>query len=467
MALSLAAAGAAAWTTVEQSEAAGVIAKCAEAMGGADKIKEIRTLRAEVAYPDHDSWMTYPGREGKPATAEIKKIELNPVISDDRFQVPVQNSGKSGYLEVPDGKLYYEVAGEGDWLVLVHDGNLHSVTWDEQFPVFSESYKVVRYDRRGYGKSTYPEKPYSNIEDLAEVFRQLSIPGATLMGMSAGGGLVIDFTLEHPDKVTGLVLVGAVVSGFGYTDHMRTRGGNLDPAILSDPAQAADYFCNKDPYTFYEGNPEARKRGYEYLMNSLQNYRMDKFGLLTGPKRPALPNLKEIKVPALIVVGEYDIPDCHAHAGAIEAGIAGSKRVLVNKAGHIVPLEQPASFNELVLTFLRENKFFEILGQNGVSDAVQSFEEARKRNDHSFDFSEQRLNQAGYGYLRDGKIKEAIELFKLNALAYPDSWNTYDSLAEGYMADGNKELAIIYYEKSLKLNPGNGNAVNQLKNLKK
>jgi 3-oxoadipate enol-lactonase len=379
----------------------------------------------------------------------------------------VKNQVKTGYLEVPDGKLYYEVAGEGDWLVLVHDGNLHSVTWDEQFPVFSKNYKVVRYDRRGYGKSTYPEKPYSNIEDLAEVFRKLQIDRATLVGMSAGGGLVIDFTLEHPDKVTGLVLVGAVVSGLGYTDHMRTRGGNLDPAIVSDPAKFADYMCHKDPYTFYEGNKEAKKRGYDYLMNSLQNYRMDKFNLLQGPKRPALPNLKEIKVPTLIIVGEYDIPDCHAHAGAIEAGISGSKRVIINKAGHIVPLEQPAAFNEIVLTFLRENKFFEILGQKGVAEAVRAFEEARTRNDHSLYFSEKRLNQAGYGYLQAGKVKEAIELFKLNVLAYPDSWNSYDSLAEAYMADGDKAMAISYYEKSLQLNPGNTNAVNQLKILKK
>jgi pimeloyl-ACP methyl ester carboxylesterase len=380
---------------------------------------------------------------------------------------PVQSLMKTGYLEVPDGKLYYEVAGEGDWIVLVHDGNLHSVTWDEQFPVFSKNYKVVRYDRRGYGKSTYPEKPYSNIEDLAEVFRQLNIDKATLMGMSAGGGLVLDFTLEHPDKVTGLVLVGAVVSGYGYSDHMRTRGGNLDPELFSDPAKLADYMCHRDPYTFYEGNKEAKKRGYDYLMNNLQNYKMDKFNFLKGAKRAALPNLKEIKVPALIIVGEYDIPDCHAHAGAIETGIAGSKRVIINKSGHIVPLEQPAIFNDIVLTFLHENEFFEILGQKGVSEAVNTFQEARKRNDHSVYFGEQKLNQAAYGYLRDGKVKEAIELFKLNVMAYPDSWNTYDSLAEAYLADGNKELAIFYYEKSLKLNPGNGNAANQLKDLKK
>jgi tetratricopeptide (TPR) repeat protein len=202
-------------------------------------------------------------------------------------------------------------------------------------------------------------------------------------------------------------------------------------------------------------------------MNNLQNYRMDKFNLLQGAKRPALPNLKEIKVPALIVVGEYDIPDCHAIAGAMEAGIAGSQRVIINKAGHIVPLEQPAIFNDIVLTFLHEKKFFEILSQKGVAEAVHAFQEARGKNDPSFYFREQKLNQAAYGYLQQGKVKEAIELFKLNVMAYPDSWNAYDSLAEAYLADGNEELAIVYYEKSLKMNPGNGNAANQLKILKK
>jgi pimeloyl-ACP methyl ester carboxylesterase len=74
------------------------------------------------------------------------------------------------------------------------------------------------------------------------------------------------------------------------------------------------------------------------------------------PRRLALPNLKEINVPALIVVGEYDIPDCHAHAGVMEAGITGSKRVIVNQAGHIVPLGQPAVFNDIVLAFLHDNR---------------------------------------------------------------------------------------------------------------
>ncbi|HVP58510.1 MAG TPA: alpha/beta hydrolase, partial [bacterium] len=134
---------------------------------------------------------------------------------------------RSGFIDVEGGKIFYEDAGEGDVIVLVHDGTLHREVWNGQFPVFARDHRVVRYDRRGYGRSPMPTAPYSNIEDLNALFTQLKIERATLMGISAGGGLCIDFTLKYPEKVTALVLVGAVVSGLGYTDHMYTRGGRL------------------------------------------------------------------------------------------------------------------------------------------------------------------------------------------------------------------------------------------------
>ena len=65
-----------------------------------------------------------------------------------------------------------------------------------------------------------------------------------------------------------------------------------------------------------------------------------------------------------------------------------------------------------------------------------------------------------------GKVKEAIEIFKLNVEAYPDSWNVHDSLGEAYMNDGQKDLAIKYYEKSIELNPDNKNGKETLKRLK-
>ena len=90
-----------------------------------------------------------------------------------------------------------------------------------------------------------------------------------------------------------------------------------------------------------------------------------------------------------------------------------------------------------------------------------------KRN-HSdkYDFSEAQLNGLGYDLLREKKVSEAIEIFKLNVVAYPQGYNTYDSLGEAYMIAGNKDLAILNYEKSLKLNPQNTNAIDVLKKLK-
>ncbi len=76
------------------------------------------------------------------------------------------------------------------------------------------------------------------------------------------------------------------------------------------------------------------------------------------------------------------------------------------------------------------------------------------------------MNSMGYQLLRSEKVDDAIEVFLQNTVDFPKSGNAWDSLAESYMIKGNKELAIQYYEKSLQLDPGNENAVEQLKKLK-
>ena len=155
----------------------------------------------------------------------------------------------TGYIDVTDGKLFYEQAGEGQHIVLIHDGILHRVVWDGQFLELAKNYRVVRYDRRSFGKSSVSEAPFSNVDDLYQVFTQLQIDNAIIFGMSAGGGLAIDFTLKYPDKVKGLVLVGAVVSGYGYTSHCLSRGGRISSlSEYADPQKFIKYFGWEDPY---------------------------------------------------------------------------------------------------------------------------------------------------------------------------------------------------------------------------
>ena len=261
---------------------------------------------------------------------------------------------RSGYVDVGGGRLFYEELGRGSAIVLLHDGLLHRETWDAQFPVLAESHRVVRYDRRGYGRSTPAEAPFSHIRDLDSVFTALGIERAVIVGCSSGGELAIDYTLAHPERVSGLVLVGPIVSGMGYTEHFSTRGGRFHPTEKTTLDEVIEYFSNVDPYAIAPGNLEAKARANELLRANPQNLNWAAYQLIEPAARPALPNLGEIAVPTLIVVGEFDIPDVHAHCGAIEAGIRGAKRVVMSGAGHLVHMEQPEAFDALVTRFLAD-----------------------------------------------------------------------------------------------------------------
>lgn len=105
--------------------------------------------------------------------------------------------------------------------------------------------------------------------------------------------------------------------------------------------------------------------------------------------------------------------------------------------------------------------------EQGVAAAVRKYYDLRIQEPDAYDFSEYVLNGVGYYLLRAKKVKDAIEIFKLNVVAYPQSSNVYDSLGEAYMVDGNKENAIANYLRSLELNPRNTNAVEMLKKLGK
>jgi len=263
----------------------------------------------------------------------------NPVIVD------------SGYVNVDGGKLFYEIAGKGENIVLLHDGMVNRQIWDYQFPELAKNYRVVRYDRRSYGKSSDPQEKFSHLDDLNQIFIQLKVEKAIIFGMSSGGRLAIDFTLKYPEKVNGLVLVGAVVGGFGYTSHMTNRGGNLNIQTgVSDPIKLNKYFIMDDPYEIYSGNLKAKEK----VMKLLPYFSRDNRVPMRPPDRVAVRFLSEIKVPTLILVGEYDIPDVHAHAGVINAGIANSKREIIPKSGHLIPVEQPVLFNDAVMNFLNK-----------------------------------------------------------------------------------------------------------------
>lgn len=106
------------------------------------------------------------------------------------------------------------------------------------------------------------------------------------------------------------------------------------------------------------------------------------------------------------------------------------------------------------------------IAQKGIAPALQQYRELKRTRPDNYDFSEPVLDRLGYDLLRSQKVKEAIEIFKLNVEMFPQAFNVYDSLGEAYMVNGDKELAIKNYEKALELNPQNTNSVNMLKKLR-
>ena len=255
----------------------------------------------------------------------------------------------SGFVEVDGGRIYYETTGEGTPLVFIHDGILHSETWDEQFAEFGRSFRVVRWDRRGYGKSPAPQAPFSHVDDLLALMKSLKIERAILIGCSAGGMLALHFTLDHPTMVSTLVLVGPIVSGLAFSDHFANRGGRGSPPPGSSIDQRIEYWTKTDPWITAPTSTAAKAKMRRLMTANPTNGLGGSFARWSAP---ALGRLAQIKVPTLLIAGESDIPDVHSHMGAIQAAIPGTRRVVLPHAGHLPHLEIPQVFNAEVRKFL-------------------------------------------------------------------------------------------------------------------
>jgi pimeloyl-ACP methyl ester carboxylesterase len=278
----------------------------------------------------------------KPLSTPARAIALGCLL----LGAPLAAQAAPSFAPVADGKVAYETCGSGPKaIVLLHDGVLDSSAFDDAWPLLCKRFHVVRYDRRGYGNSPAATAPYDAAADLGTVMKAAGVEQATLVGSSSGGGVAVDFALSRPDAVDGLVLVGAAVNGFRPTQHFINRTiGIMTLAAQGKIAEAA-----KDPYILTPGADAARAKVVADLAAHPGNLGAAQM-IADGP--PATPRLGEIKVPTLIVTGEVDIADVHAHAGALEALIPGATRVVMTGGGHFIYLEQPKTFADMVGGFV-------------------------------------------------------------------------------------------------------------------
>ena len=266
-------------------------------------------------------------------------------------------AAETGFVEVEGGRLYYEVAGSGQPLVLVHAGVADCRMWDEQVNAFAQTYRVIRYDTRCFGKTTSQDVSFSNRQDIVDLLRHLGIERTAILGNSRGGQIAIDFTLEHPEMVTALIPVAAGVSGY------EAPATDAEKQLFAEYERleaAKDY----DALTEFEvcvwadgpGQPAGRaaapvrERLREMIANNYRLHHEQTQPRVLEP--PAVGRLSEIQVPTLVIWGDLDFTEVGATAKLLTEHINGAQQVVFPGVAHMVSMEQPERFNTVVLDFL-------------------------------------------------------------------------------------------------------------------
>ena len=257
--------------------------------------------------------------------------------------------------EVNGTTLFYEMMGQGDSLVLISGGgSLDRRMWDDQFQHFSRYYQVIRYDVRGLGQSAIPREPYSPSEDLDRLLEFLNISRAHIVGVSLGARLAIDFALEHPEKVSTLIAASPGISGYSDDQQLIQALQTLATVARMDGVEEALQIVLSNPYL--PQDPTVREKMRQILLDSPQVFYLGfpTVALMKSLDPPALGRLAEIGMPTLVIAGSEDHESIQDIADSLAKEIPGARKVLIAGARHLVNMEKPAQFNQVVLDFLSD-----------------------------------------------------------------------------------------------------------------
>jgi pimeloyl-ACP methyl ester carboxylesterase len=267
---------------------------------------------------------------------------------------------KTGFAEVNGARLYYELSGRGAPLVMIHAGIADCRMWDVEFESFSQSHLALRFDMRGYGKSMPVEGDFNLLDDLESLLAILHIrPPIILMGCSMGGGLSIDYALAHPDQVAALILVGSGPAGLeleaAWPDELFAQSEAAFEAGDVDRVAELDMriWFDGDGRGRDEVNSQARRKACE-MARLVTEHELKGIGkhVRKPGARPAAERLPELSMPALIVIGENDLPYLKLAADFMCANLPAATKLLIPDAGHLPNMEHPDLFRRAIQDFL-------------------------------------------------------------------------------------------------------------------
>jgi pimeloyl-ACP methyl ester carboxylesterase len=250
-------------------------------------------------------------------------------------------------------RTYYEVSGEGFALVLVHANPFDRRLWMYQAAHFSTFFKVINIDLRGYGYSDKPAAPTTMAdlgEDVVVVCRQEGVREAVFAGISVGGVMGLQLGLDHPEIFKALILVGCSSQpGDRYQNRI---DGYMNEGLPKYHIQHLTSLVSKE-------FPQTKLGKYLLGLHTEMDARLSAAAIAkifhALQNRDFTPRLGELTMPVLIMNGEFD--NSLPRSREMSKKIAGAEHYIIPGAGHACCLEDPATFDEIALSFLRKHNF--------------------------------------------------------------------------------------------------------------
>jgi 3-oxoadipate enol-lactonase len=246
-------------------------------------------------------------------------------------------------IVVDGGEVWADDSGgDGPPLVLLHPGIGDSRIWEPLLPALTESYRVIRYDARGYGRSPAPAVKFTLLTDLIAVLDHYGLDRVAIVGCSQGGGSGLALTLEQPARVSALVLLCPGIPGFAWPD----EPDDGTEAEYTRAMQGGDVDTIAGLVQRIWGAAGPTDAVMEQFRSAARAYVAS--GDLMQEDPPVLDRLGEIKVPASLLVGDLDYPPLIESNRQAAARIPGCQLTVVPGMDHLPPLRDPG----LVLTII-------------------------------------------------------------------------------------------------------------------
>ncbi len=265
----------------------------------------------------------------------------------------------SYYADSKGTRIYYEIRGEGEPLVLLMGFGADGSVWEKHVSEYEKHFRCIVLDNRGVGKSDQPPGPYTTkmmAEDTAAVMRHAGIEKARIAGISMGGAITQELALNFPEKVRSIALISTWPR---FNNYAKTVYENLKKLrVTSKPEdfmELLQLWIFAPPY--YETGLIELKEGQEAAGNNLNPQTRNGFeGQLDACiNHDTVSRLNQINVPALITVGDMDIFTPPAFSKILHERISGSHYVSFPEGGHVHHWEDLERFNEITTDFLMDN----------------------------------------------------------------------------------------------------------------